>query len=171
MVGTVKEPTQVFRKFFILAATITSLASHANAQTSIELGGMTVDTSAAIEVTADSLAVDQASGKATFEGNVIIGQGDLRLTAARVEIVYAAETSDIARLIATGGVTFVTDSEAAEAQSADYDITTGMLTLTGDVLLTQGASAISAQSMVIDVTNGTASMEGRVRTVLQQGGN
>ena len=87
------------------------------------------------------------------------------------EVVYGAETSEIARLIATDGVTFVTASEAAEAQSADYDITTGLLTLTGDVLLTQGASAISAQRMIVNVKTGTASMEGRVRTVLQQGGN
>ncbi|MCG3268500.1 lipopolysaccharide transport periplasmic protein LptA [Yoonia sp. I 8.24] len=132
---------------------------------------MTVDTSAAIEVTADSLAVDQENGTAQFTGNVIIGQGDLRLSAAAVEVVYGTENSEIAQLIATGGVTFVTAAEAAEAQSAEYDITTGLLTLTGDVLLTQGASAISAQSMIVNVETGTASMEGRVRTVLQQGNN
>ena len=73
--------------------------------------------------------------------------------------------------LASGGVTFVTETEAAEAQSASYDITTGMLTLEGDVLLTQGASAISAGRMLINVTTGTATMDGRVRTVLQQGGN
>ncbi|RBW41291.1 lipopolysaccharide transport periplasmic protein LptA [Loktanella sp. D2R18] len=132
---------------------------------------MTVDTSAAIEVTADSLAVDQENGTAQFTGNVIIGQGDLRLSAGAVEVVYGTENSEIAQLIATGGVTFVTATEAAEAQNAEYDITTGLLTLTGDVLLTQGASAISAQSMVVNVETGTASMEGRVRTVLQQGDN
>ena len=106
-----------------------------------------------------------------FSGNVIIGQGDLRLQAGNVEVVYAADTSDISRLIATENVTFVTADEAAEAQSADYDIATGLLQLTGDVLLTQGASAISAETMVINVTTGTATMEGRVRTVLQQGDN
>jgi lipopolysaccharide export system protein LptA len=161
----------VFRKFTILSAFLLSIGAPALAQTNIDLGGMTVDTSAAVEVTADSLAIDQETGTAVFTGNVIIGQGDLRLSAGAVEVVYGTESSEIARLIATGGVTFVTASEAAEAQSADYDITTGLLTLTGDVLLTQGASAISAQSMVVNVATGTASMEGRVRTVLQQGGN
>ena len=132
---------------------------------------MTVDTTAPIEVTADSLAIDQDTGRAIFDGNVIIGQGDLRITAGNVAVVYGSDTSEIAELIASGGVTFVTATEAAEAQEARYDITTGILTLTGDVLLTQGASAISAGSMVINVTTGTASMEGRVRTVLQQGDN
>lgn len=161
----------MFKTFAILSALLITFGSPSVAQTNIDLGGMTVDTSAAIEVTSDSLEIDQGSGTAIFTGNVIIGQGDLRLSAGKVEVVYGAETSEIARLIATGGVTFVTAIEAAEAQSADYDITTGLLTLTGDVLLTQGASAISAQSMVVNVTTGTASMEGRVRTILQQGGN
>lgn len=148
-------------------------ASHgaAFAQTNVALGGIAVDTSAAIEVTADSLSVDQDTGTAIFIGNVIISQGDLRLTAGRVEVVYGAENSEIARLIASEGVTFVTADEAAEAQLADYDITTGLLTLTGEVLLTQGASAISAGRMIINVADGTATMDGRVRTVLQQGGN
>jgi len=155
---------------FMMAIVIAS-ANVLAAQTNVDLGGLTVDTTAPIEVTADSLAIDQDTGRAIFDGNVIIGQGDLRITAGNVAVVYGSDTSEIAELIASGGVTFVTATEAAEAQEARYDITTGILTLTGDVLLTQGASAISAGSMVINVTTGTASMEGRVRTVLQQGDN
>jgi lipopolysaccharide export system protein LptA len=147
------------------------LANSAVAQTNIALGGLTVDTTAAIEVIADSLSVDQDTGIAIFDGNVMIGQGDLRITAGRVEVVYGTDTSQIARLVATNGVTFVTATEAAEAQEADYDITTGTLVLSGEVLLTQGSSAISAGRMRINVADGTATMDGRVRTVLQQGDN
>lgn len=161
----------MFKPISLLTAFWLCCAGPVAAQTNINLGGMTVDTSAAIEVTAESLAVDQETGTAVFTGDVIIAQGDLRLSAGRVEVVYAASNSEIARLVATEGVTFVTADEAAEAQTADYDITTGLLTLTGDVLLTQGASAISAQRMIVNVTDGTAQMDGRVRTVLQQGGN
>ena len=147
------------------------LANSAVAQTNIALGGLTVDTTAAIEVIADSLSVDQDTGIAIFDGNVMIGQGDLRITAGRVEVVYGTDTSQIARLVATNGVTFVTATEAAEAQEADYDITTGTLVLSGEVLLTQGNSAISAGRMRINVADGTATMDVRVRTVLQQGDN
>ena len=147
------------------------LANSAVAQTNIALGGLTVDTTAAIEVIGDSLSVDQDTGIAIFDGNVMIGQGDLRITAGRVEVVYGTDTSQIARLVATNGVTFVTATEAAEAQEADYDITTGTLVLSGEVLLTQGNSAISAGRMRINVADGTATMDGRVRTVLQQGDN
>jgi lipopolysaccharide export system protein LptA len=159
----------VTRIFALLA--MLALAFPASAQTNIDLGGITTDPGAPVEVSADSLSVDQASGRAVFSGNVMVGQGDLRMSAGSVEVVYAEETGDIARLIASGGVTFTTASEAAEAAEADYDLTTGVLTLTGDVILTQGASALSADSMVINVTDGTAQMQGRVRTVFQQDGN
>jgi len=158
-------------KKLIALCTALFLANSAVAQTNVALGGLTVDTSAAIEMTADSLSVDQDTGTAIFDGNVIIGQGDLRITAGRVEVIYGSDTSQIARLVASNGVTFVTAKEAAEAQQAEYDIETGELVLSGEVLLTQGASAISAGRMRINVTDGTAVMDGRVRTILQQGEN
>ena len=142
----------------------------ARAQTDIALGGLTADPTAPVEVTADALRVDQTTREAVFEGNVVIGQGDLRITAGRVAVSYDDATGDIARLVASGGVTFVTATEAAEATEAVYDLTSGMLTLSGDVLLTQGASALSADRMLVDLTAGTARMEGRVRTVFAQTG-
>ena len=154
----------------LIAATIL-IASPAIAQTNINLGGVRADTSAPVEVTADSLNVDQDTGTAIFNGNVLIGQGALRLSAGKVEVIYNEATGDISRLNASGGVTFVTADEAAEAASAIYDLVAGTLTLTGDVLLTQGPSAISAATMTINLETGSAQMSGRVRTVLQQGSN
>ena len=153
------------------ASMILVTADFGFAQTNVSLGGITVDQTAAIEVTADSLSVNQENGQAIFDGNVLIIQGDLRLSAQRVEVIYGNATSEIAQLNASGGVTFVTAEEAAEAAQAQYDVTSGQLILTGEVLLTQGASAISAEQMTINVADGSASMEGRVRTVLQQGNN
>lgn len=139
------------------------------AQTDIAIGGLTADPTAPIEVSADSLSVDQATGEAVFSGNVVIGQGAMRIAAARVVVVYDEASGEIVRLAASGGVTFVTATEAAEAAEAVYDLTGQTLVLTGEVLLTQGASAISADRMVIDLSAGTAQFEGRVRTVLTQG--
>lgn len=161
----------MLRPIIVCLSLMFALSAPAWAQTNVNLGGIAVDTTAALEATADSLSVDQDTGQAIFVGNVVIVQGDLRLTADQVEVVYGTDTSQIDRLIATGNVTFVTAEEAAEAQNADYDITTGLLVLTGDVLLTQGPSAISAAKMTINVSDGTATMDGRVRTILQQGNN
>lgn len=158
------------RLIAILTALLIGSASFA--QTNINLGGISADPQAPVEVSADNLSVDQDSGTAVFSGNVVIGQGNLRLSAGSVRVVYAEATGDIAQLIASGGVTFVTDTEAAEASAADYNLTTGMLVLSGEVLLTQGASALSAEKMTINLNTGNAEMSGRVRTVFQQdGGN
>ena len=145
------------------------LAAPAFAQTNINLGGIRADSSAPVEVAADSLTVDQDTGTAVFSGNVVIGQGDLRLSAGSVRVIYDEATGDITKLNASGGVTFVTATEAAEAQTAVYDLTSGTIVLTGDVLLTQGASALYANQMTVNVNTGTAQMSGRVRTVFQQG--
>ena len=158
-----------FKTTLFCAALLT--AAPAFAQTNINLGALNADTNAPVEITADNLSIDQTSGSAVFDGNVVLGQGGLRLSAGRVQVVYNDASGDISRLSASGGVTFVTETEAAEARSAEYDLNNGTLVLSGDVLLTQGASAISADTMRINLSTGAAQMEGRVRTIFNQGNN
>lgn len=139
--------------------------------TNVAFGTIRQDTNLPVEVTADNLSVDQETGTAIFTGNVLIGQGEMRLTAARVLVVYRAENKGIARLEATGGVTLVSGEDAAESQRADYSIDQGTIVMTGDVLLAQGASALSADKMTVHLSDGTAQMSGRVKTILQTGDN
>ncbi|WP_443069518.1 lipopolysaccharide transport periplasmic protein LptA [Sulfitobacter sp. G21635-S1] len=136
---------------------------------SVAFGTIRQDTKQPVEVTADNLSVDQETGTAIFTGNVMIGQGDLRLSAARVLVVYRNQNKGIARLEATGGVTLVSGPDAAESERADYNIDTGTIVMTGNVLLAQGPSALSADKMSVRLSDGTAQMSGRVRTILQTG--
>ena len=125
-----------------------------------------------VQVEADSLQVNQTTGEATFTGNVVIGQGEMRLSAAEVTVVYAAGGNErISSLRATGGVTLVSGRDAAEAQEAAYDVEAGTVALTGDVVLTQGQNVLSGQQATVDLNTGAANITGRVRTVLQPGGN
>jgi lipopolysaccharide export system protein LptA len=101
----------------------------------------------------------------------LIGQGEMRLSASSVLVVYRANGEGIARLEATGGVTLVSGPDAAESERADYDIDTGTIVMTGNVLLAQGRNALSSDKMSVKLSDGTAQMSGRVRTVLQPGGN
>ena len=141
------------------------------AQMDLSLGGVTSDGSTPVEVTAESLTVDQDTGRAVFSGDVLVVQGDLRIAAGTVEGIYDTEGSAISRLLASGGITFATATEAAEATSADYDLATGLLVLTGEVLLTQGNMALSAERMTVNLRDGSAQLDGRVRTVfLPEGG-
>ena len=151
----------------ILAASLS--AAHAQ-EASVAFGTIRQDTKLPVEVTADDLKVDQSTGTAVFSGNVVIGQGEMRLSATRVLVIYRADQDGIARLEATGGVTLVSGPDAAEAQRADYNIDDGTIVMSGNVLLAQGKSALSADKMTVRLSDGTAEMSGRVRTVLQTGG-
>ncbi|MGO4914536.1 LptA/OstA family protein [Pseudogemmobacter sp. W21_MBD1_M6] len=162
---------------YILAAILLAAPGAGNAQgTAIEFGGLQQDPTAPIEVVADQLQVNQTDGTAIFTGNVVIGQGEMRLSAAEVLVVYAkavegGDQGKISRMEATGGVTIVNGTDAAEAEKASYSVEDGLIYMTGDVLLMQGENALTSEKMRIDLTNGAAIMEGRVKTVLQSGGN
>lgn len=123
-----------------------------------------------VEVTANSLTVDQKTGQATFSGNVLIGQGAMRLSAERVTVSYAeGDQRRISALRAEGNVTLASGEDAAEAQAADYDVSSGTIVLTGDVLLTQGGNVLAGDKVTVNLESGTANASGRVRSVLQPG--
>ena len=147
---------------------LTALGGMAHAQgMQVAFGSAAEDADLPVEVTAENLDVDQNDGTAVFTGDVVVGQGQMRLSAPRVLVVYLADGSGIARLEASGGVTLVSGADAAEAATADYDVRTGMIAMTGDVLLVQGPAALTADRMNVDTAAGTARMTGRVSTVLQ----
>ncbi len=133
----------------------------------IAFGDTARDSRQPVEVTADSLDVNQTDGTAVFSGNVVVGQGQMRLSAPRVLVVYLEDQSGIERLQASGGVTLVSGEDAAEAANADYNITSGKITMQGNVFLIQGANALTADNMLVDTKSGTARMTGRVKTVLR----
>ena len=156
----------------VLTVGVLALAAPAFAQgTEVAFGTVQQDTSLPVEVTADSLSVSQNDGSALFTGNVVIGQGEMRLSAPRVLVFYTENNSGIERLEATGGVTLVNGEQAAEAERADYSVNAGTIRMSGNVLLTQGANTLVSDAMDVDLENGTARMDGRVRTVIQSGDN
>lgn len=134
-------------------------------------GAVKADPSLPVEVTSDSLDVNQEDGSAEFVGNVVVIQGEMRLTAARVLVIYNQERSAIERMEATEDVVLVSPPDAAEGDWAEYTIDSGVIVMKGNVLLTQGPSIISGDQMIANLTTGTATMTGRVKTILQQGNN
>lgn len=156
----------------VLAVALGAAGTQSVAQNAtIAFGGLKQDTTLPVEVQADQLSVNNADGTAVFTGNVLVGQGEMRLTAAEVRVKYAADGKAIDQLLAVGGVTISNLADAAEAREAVYTIDTGMVVMTGDVLLTQGASAIAGQKLTLDLKAGTGLMEGRVSTTFVPGGD
>ena len=140
-------------------------------QANVDFGGLRADPKAAVEVSADSFTVDQATHSAVFSGGVRVSQGDMVLTAGAVRIDYAADGKGIDRLEASGGVVLKAGQDVAEAETAVYVIASAEVTMTGGVLLTQGSAAISGQEMVVNLKDGTGRITGRVTTTFTPGSN
>jgi lipopolysaccharide export system protein LptA len=164
-----------FRIAAMAAAFAATLGGAVAAQQSgSPFGGFKHDSAAPIEITADSLEVRQAEGLAIFQGQVVAGQGTLRLTAQRLEVRYvegggdgAAEGSgDIDSLRAEGDVFLTSGAETASGEWADYDVARGFVTMGGGVTLTQGDNAIRGERLSVDLNAGTGRIEGgRVQSV------
>lgn len=157
----------------LATAAATALAGPAWAQSDNPFGGFRHDSDAPIEITADALEVSEAESRATFTGDVVAGQGALRLSAERLLVWYGGggggeegPGGDIDRLRAEGGVFLSSGEEAAEGEWAEYDVPAGTMTMGGGVILTQGDNAIQGERLTIDLNAGTGRMEGgRVRSV------
>lgn len=177
MMGIQEHCMKVLRQFGAALATgvvlaLAPVAGPVLAQgASVAFGGLKQDTTLPVEIGADQLRVNNADGTAVFSGNVLVGQGEMRLAAGRVEVTYGTDGRSIQQLKATGGVTISNLADAAEAQEALYTIDSGVVVLTGDVLLTQGDSALSGQKLTLDLKSGTGVMEGRVQTTFVPSGN
>lgn len=155
-----------FRALFLCLAVLVGAGPGLAQETRVAFGTAPSDPNQPVEVTADSLNVNQADGSAEFTGDVLVIQGAMRMTADRVFVVYDNDRSRIARLEATGGVVLVNGPDAAESDRAEYSIDSGVIVMTGSVLLTQGPSVLSSDRMVVNLTTGTAEMAGRVKTIL-----
>ncbi|MEP2472513.1 MAG: lipopolysaccharide transport periplasmic protein LptA [Paracoccaceae bacterium] len=154
----------------MLPLVLLTLATATFAQgTQIAFGAVKQDPDLPVEVTAENLSVDQETGQAVFTGNVVVGQGVMRLSSDRLLVVYPEDTKGIERMEATGSVTLVSGPDAAEAERADYNVRDGVIVMTGNVLLSQGPQVLTADRMTVDLDSGTAKMSGSVKTILQTG--
>jgi lipopolysaccharide export system protein LptA len=148
-------------------------ATPAVAQQKGPFGGFKHDSSAPIEIIADALEVRQAESLAIFTGEVVAGQGTLRLTADKLTVIYASEKSNsetgaIKHMRADGNVFLSNGAETAQGAWAEYDVANGMMRMGGSVVLTQGDNASSGESLVIDLNAGTGRIEGgRVKTLFK----
>lgn len=137
------------------------------------------DSSQPIEIVADRLTVQQADGRAVFEGNVVAEQGEMALSAARLIVFYqlgqddAATQQAIRRIEVEGDVRITSPSETATGDSGYYDVVGEEIVLTGNVVLTREANVVTGDRLEIDVARQLATMstadagKGRVRALFQ----
>lgn len=157
-----------------LACALALAAAAAPAQQQNPFGSFKHESDQPIEIVADSLAVDQGSETATFQGQVEAAQGTLRLTADKVVVNYGGTGGEaegagrIDKLRAEGAVFLSNGAETAQGQWADYDVAGGEVRMGGGVVLTQGDNAISGETLYIDLNAGKGKISGgRVKSVFK----
>ena len=151
----------------IFALGLMILTSKVFAQSaSLSLNGESHDINLPVEITANSLSINQTSNSAIFEGTAYVGQGSLRLSADKIVVSYDQETGKVTSIEAAGKVIFTNGEDVAEAESAIYKIDTGLLKMSGNVLLIQGKSTISGNYLNMNILENIASLTGNVKTIL-----
>jgi lipopolysaccharide export system protein LptA len=135
--------------------------------------GFAHDASLPIEITADSMEVEQERQVATFKGNVEAKQGDLRLR-ADVLVVHYADREDgdgktITLLEADGNVFVSSPEETAQGRHGVYDVSKRTIALDGPVVLTRGDNVIRGDRLELELETGLSRVlggaDGRVKGV------
>lgn len=117
-----------------------------------------------IEITSDTLEVDQNENVALFTGKVVAVQADMQLTADRMKVFYLGKSDpaekpantqqSISKIEVDGNVFMTTPTETARGLSGVYNAEKDELTLTGDVVLTKDKNVLKGASLVYDMGTG-----------------
>jgi lipopolysaccharide export system protein LptA len=120
---------------------------------------------------ADRIELQDRQNRVVLSGDVVITQGDLRLTAARTTVAYTDEGSlRIQRIDATGGVTVNRGSESARGAAAVYDFNRRVIILSGGVALRRGTDTLNGGRLTMDLNTGLSTVEGGGPATGAQGG-
>ena len=100
--------------------------------------------------------LDQKSGVSVYEGNVVISQGSMRLTADTATI-YVKDNS-FQKMDATGNPATLRYQPAADkpeiqgaSKRVEYDVGSGKVVLTGGVRVVQGQDAFNGERLEYDL--------------------
>ena len=115
-----------------------------------------------VNYAADRIELQDRQNRVVLSGNVVVTQGDLRLTASRMNVAYTDTGGlSIQRIDATGGVVVTRGSERAIGNVGVYDFNRRLITLSGAVALRRGSDTLNGGRLTIDLRSGVSSVDGR----------
>ena len=124
-----------------------------------------------VNYAADRIELQDKQNRVVLSGNVVISQGDLRLTAARTTVSYTnVDTLRVQRIDATGGVTVKRGTEQARGAAGIYDLNRKVIILSGGVSLQRNGDTLNGARLVIDLNSGLSSVDGRAGTASGENG-
>jgi lipopolysaccharide export system protein LptA len=147
------------------AAALTLLVGGAHAQISASGGPL--------DISADSLEVNDAQRVTTWRGKVEALQGVNRLRSNLLNVYFVSGSGqktqsagpgsswgDIDHLEAVGDVYFVTPQQVARGDRAVYTVNADTIVLTGNVVVAQGENVVRGNRLTIQVSTGQSTMDG-----------
>jgi lipopolysaccharide export system protein LptA len=115
-----------------------------------------------VNYAADRIELQDRQNRVVLSGDVVINQGDLRLTAGRTTVAYTDTGSlRIQRIDATGGVTVTRGSESARGAAGVYDFNRRVIVLSGGVSLRRGGDTLNGGRLTMDLNSGVSTVDGR----------
>jgi lipopolysaccharide export system protein LptA len=111
-----------------------------------------------IKVSADSTVADFNQQTATYQGNVLVEQGEMKLRSNALKIY--AKDGTISRIEATGNVVLASPSGSAKSDSAVYEVGPRMVKLTGGVVLTHDDNVMRGSELQVKLASGEARLIG-----------
>ncbi len=142
-------------------------------------GGLSNNSDAPIDISAEELEVFDKKRYAVLSGNVIVKQGPARMQTTRLVVYYGntageGERQEIDRLEASGKVTIVSGKRKGVANQASYNARTQVVIMTGDVVLTDDKSVLTGERLELNLKTGIYRMKAkrsRVRLLFERSGN
>ena len=123
-----------------------------------------------VNFAADRIELQDRQNRVVLSGDVVITQGDLRLTAGRTTVSYTdAGSLKIQRIDATGGVVVTRGNERAQGNVGVYDFNRRVIVLSGGVGLRRGGDTLNGGRLTIDLNSGLSSVDGTGATGSQGG--
>jgi lipopolysaccharide export system protein LptA len=118
-----------------------------------------------VEATADNLQVNSNENSAVFSGNAKVVQGVLDLQADEITVLFEEGAGNIKSVMAMGQVKFTNGQETAEAQNAQFDVPSQVVTFTGSVILRQAQTILTGNKLTYNITTSHSQMSGNVKTI------
>lgn len=168
-----------------LVATYFGLITFAAAQAPTQSGTLLPGSNShePINIAADKLDYFDKEQKAIYSGNVVVVQGDTRLNATVLTVLFDRKTgagkstgqnsssSQLRRMEGKGPITIVNMDQVGIGDALVYDKIENKFYLLGNVSLSQGENITKGDKLVYDLTSGQAvvSSTGRVKSRIVPG--
>lgn len=105
-----------------------------------------------IDITAESLELQQRKGYAVFSGDVKVAHGEMKLGSEKLEVFYGLDgESHIQKIVADGKVTLVYGEDTATGEKAIYMPEKGKVSIVGDVVMVRDGNVLKGGELVYDV--------------------